>query len=93
MELNNYLVTNTEPLARRENIVEYKNYRVTVLTSKLYRVEFCDEKTFTDKATQKVFFRNHQKVDFRIKKNKHSLSIETGDSVLVLTGMSRKVCK
>ena len=54
----------TRPLALKENMVTGKNYRFTVLTPSLIRMEYSENGVFEDRASQSVFFRDFPKTEF-----------------------------
>ena len=52
--LDQHLIASISPLADPVNIVLWKDYRVTVLQDRLFRIEKSRNKKFRDKATQLV---------------------------------------
>lgn len=56
-----HLRISSRPAANSENIIVYENCRVTVLTERLFRVE---RGSFTDEATQAIWYRDFPKVDY-----------------------------
>ena len=54
--------TKTRPLAIQDNIVQGANYRITLLTEALVRLEYSEGGVFEDRATQFAFFRDFPKV-------------------------------
>ena len=58
MKLANHLIVQTRPYADPHNIVLWKNYRVTVLGERLFRLERSPSGKFRDGATQVVWFRD-----------------------------------
>ena len=78
--LDPHLIAQTSPLADRENIVLYGDYRISILTDRLFRVERDVKRRFCNEATQSVWFRNMPRVDFKIKTEKNNIKIAT-DSV------------
>lgn len=96
--LNKHLKIAVRPVANAGNIVRWRDYRVTVLTGRLFRIE---RGSFNDRATQAVWFRDMQKNDFSVTET-DSLSIDTGavklvlkepfeDSRVIIGGKSRKI--
>ena len=75
-------VWDTVPAALKENTVCGKNYRFSVLTSRLIRLEYDESGLFEDRATQSVFFRNFKKVNFSAEVENDILVIETADLIL-----------
>lgn len=76
-ELKKNLVIKTRPKALEENVIIVKDYRFTVLTSNLIRVEkgqsFCDEATLT------FFYRDTKKVDFTYEIKDSLIIIKTSE--------------
>ena len=77
-------VLNARPQALKENIVLWRDYRVTILTNKLFRVEKSGNGKFEDRATQAVLYRDMPTMVFSKKENEDSLEIRTKDITLVL---------
>ena len=46
------------PIARRESMIQGENYRITVLTESLLRLEYSRDGIFEDRATQTVINRD-----------------------------------
>ena len=68
----------TNGKALPENIVSGKNYRFTVLTPKLIRMEYDPNGSFEENPTQIVFFRNFPKNTFSVTRKDGVLKIDTG---------------
>ena len=68
------------PIAKSENLVTGKNYRFTVLTNRLIRMEYAENGVFEDRASQRVFHRDFPICDFRSTIKNGALLLET-DSV------------
>ncbi len=66
------------PLADSKNTVLYGDFRFTVLTEHLIRIEYQTEKRFNDFATQIVFNRDFPKVEFESKITDKECLIDTG---------------
>lgn len=60
-----------------KNTVVYGRVRVSVLTERLYRVEYSKNGVFTDCATQKVWNRNFDAPVFKFKKQDGYLIVGT----------------
>jgi len=84
--LDKHLIAKTEPMALKENIVLYEDFRITVLTDRLFRIEQSKTKEFCDFATSAVWFRNLPKVDFKVEQGKNFLCVSTGKVELYLLG-------
>ncbi len=82
--LNNYLVLKMIPVAENDNVVYWKQYRITVLDARLFRLEKSEKGIFRDAATQAVWFRNMPKQEFCIAKNEGNIVIDTGLCKLVV---------
>ncbi len=70
------------PKALAENIVSGKNYRFTVLTDRLLRLEFDECGVFEDRASQSVFYRDFPKCDFTANVSEGVLTLETAELIL-----------
>lgn len=82
--LDSHLKAQTSPVALRENVILWREYRVTVLGCRLFRIEKNRSKKFRDCATQSVWFRNMPKQDFSVEPSDERLSIVTPECTLVL---------
>ncbi len=89
--LNQHLIVQTRPLARKENIVTWQNYRVTVLQGRLFRLEYSANKRFRDSATQSVLFRDHVPQNYTVTEQKNTCVVDTGVCQLVLAP-TREAC-
>lgn len=70
--------TPINPLITQENmIVRGKNYRISVLSERLLRLEYHPEGIFYDNETQLVQFRNFPKPDFEVTQDNRFLVIKT----------------
>ncbi len=90
--LDKHLIVKTNPIANPENVVLWKDYRITVLKDRLFRIEQNKDKKFRDGATQSVWFRNTEKVDFCLKESADKLEIATNSCTLILYP-ERKDCR
>jgi alpha-glucosidase (family GH31 glycosyl hydrolase) len=70
-------ILKTHPQCDPGNVVQGKNYRFTVLTPRLIRMEYCHENCFEDHATQAILNRDFPKADFRVIEKEKSLEIIT----------------
>ena len=68
--------------ALEENMVTGRNYRFTLLTSRLLRLEFDEDGVFENRATQSFFYRDFPPVEFSLETNSDFLRIETEDLIL-----------
>ena len=58
-----------EPVGREENTVQGKNYRFTLLTPCLIRMEYREDGKFEDRPTQSVWNRRFDAVPHRLVKD------------------------
>ncbi len=77
MTLPDHLVLPTTPLAASESQVRGPDYRITVLSSALFRLEFSGQGEFEDRATQTVINRDFEPVEFTVHRTKHGIEIVT----------------
>jgi hypothetical protein len=78
------LIAKTNPRACLENIILFKNYRITVLTDRLFRIEHSENGNFCDLATQAVWFRNTVKVEHTKTIRGNIIMVKTEKVTLVL---------
>lgn len=74
-----HLRISPRPIANRSNIITFNDYRVTVLTDRLFRVEHNE---FTDEATQAIWYRDFPAVDYSWKANGKMLVVQTATLTL-----------
>lgn len=82
--LDQHLIAALSPLADPVNIVLWKDYRVTVLQDRLFRIEKSENGKFRDKATQTVWFRNMPPQEFTVTETQERLVIGTPYCSLLL---------
>ena len=80
-ELMPHLRIASHPKALRENMILDGAYRITVLTSRLFRVE---RGGFTDEATQAVWYRDFPAVDYTYHADENTLRVQTDALTLIL---------
>ena len=68
--LDKHLIAKTAPEANEKNVILWKNYRVTVLGERLFRLERSERKKFRDSATLSVWFRNMPPQSLRQRKTR-----------------------
>ena len=73
----------SHPVAPKESVVTWKNYRFTVLTSALIRVEYDPEGVFEDAATQTILNRDFDTPEFNVKDTDETLEILTDNAHLI----------
>ncbi len=84
MMLDNHLIAQTKPISNTANIVLWKNFRVTILADRLFRIEEDEKQIFCDEATEAVWFRNMPPVPFTKEEKNGILLIKTEQATLVL---------
>lgn len=82
--LDKHLIASTDPVAKEESIVFWKQYRITILFDELFRIEKSENHVFNDQATQIVWFRNKKTPKYEILKQEECLKIKTRKVTLVL---------
>lgn len=82
--LKSQLIAKTTPKADRNNVVHWMDYRVTVLTDRLFRIEKSPQMKFRDEATQAIWHRNTERQQFEISGDQTHAVIETPVCRLVL---------
>ena len=80
--LPKHLIAKTDPIANPDNIVFWKDYRITILKERLFRVEKDDKKLFNDYATQSVWFRRTPKISFQVQNGTDFIEITTQHCML-----------
>lgn len=92
--LNRHLIPETRPVALAENMVFFKNYRITVLQESLFRIEQNDNLTFCDEATQSIWFRDFPQTMYRIETIEDKLCILTEKATVVVDDdLKKSYCK
>ena len=86
------LIVKTAPMACAENMVFWKNCRVTVLGARLFRLEWNENGEFLDCATQAVWFRNMPKQGFFVEYGEENAVISTPACKLILAKDRGQVC-
>ncbi len=84
MRLFDHLVVETRPKAHPKNIVFWRDYRITVLGERLFRLEQSPSAKFRDDATQVVWFRDMVPTDFVIFQDETSFTVQTAACKLIL---------
>lgn len=82
--LNKHLIATTYPKADEKNIVLWKDYRITVLSDRLFRLEKSKKLIFRDDATLTVWFRNVPPQKYSVQKLDSRLVIQTQRVKLVI---------
>ena len=90
--LNAHLIAKTSPIAAKENVIYWKNYRLTVLLDGLFRLEQSENQKFRDGATQSVWFRDFASQPFDVDVTDDTLVVKTARAKLILRP-NRKDCR
>ena len=67
----------TDGISKPESVIRGKQYRITVLTPSLLRLEYSEDGVFEDRATQSVVNRNFPEVPFHTNTEGNRLTVET----------------
>ena len=65
------------PQAQEENQVKGQNYRITMLTEGLVRLEYSQDGVFEDRGTQTVLYRDFPKTEYRVVPTEDGIEIHT----------------
>ncbi len=84
MRLFDHLVAETRPKANEKNILFWRDYRVTVLGERLFRLEHSPSKKFRDDATQVVWFRDMVPTNFVTHEDETTFTVRTSACKLIL---------
>ncbi len=87
--IHSHLTVETRPQACKENMIYWENFRVTVLTPCLFRVEKSEERKFCDLATQRVWYRDMTAVPFTVREG-DTLTVKTERAELHLNKELKK---
>ena len=77
MERKNRFQWPVRPLAAKDNMVQGENFRFTVLTSRLIRMEYSPVGAFEDRASQVAFYRDFPACPFTVTETEELLKLET----------------
>ncbi|MBD3317323.1 MAG: alpha-xylosidase, partial [Chitinivibrionales bacterium] len=84
-----HLQITTEPIADPKAVVQYGYVRVTVLTSRLFRIEYEPTGDFDDRASQTFWFRKQPVPPYTHSGNRRSFTIETEHLTLTCTNTTK----
>ncbi|MDD7245570.1 MAG: glycoside hydrolase family 31 protein [Eubacteriales bacterium] len=90
VRLNDRLIAVTKPLAPEKSIVKGRDFRITVLTDRLFRIEKSRDGRFIDCATQTVWFRNLETPPYKAENTEGTVKISTAAVTLVYDKQSGK---
>jgi len=82
--LDRHLIATCYPRADIANMVFFEDYRVTVLSERLFRIECDKNHVYTDEATQSIWFRNMPKQKYSVQREDGCVRIRTKSVTLVL---------
>ncbi|TLQ39871.1 DUF4968 domain-containing protein [Ruoffia tabacinasalis] len=71
-----------DPVAYEDSIVQGENYRFTILTSKLVRIEYSENNIFEDAQTKMVLNRKFKTPEFDVFESENHLKIVTKDLII-----------
>lgn len=74
---DHFKVDYVETKANEDSIIKGNNYRFTILTERLIRIEYSENGNFVDESTTLVVNRNFKKPEFTVKEDKNYLEIMT----------------
>ena len=75
--LKKHLLVKTSPKSKKENVVIFKDYRITVLFDRLFRIEKNQTGDFCDTATQSIWYRNMNATKHSVKETDEFIEIAT----------------
>ncbi|MCL2621804.1 MAG: alpha-xylosidase, partial [Firmicutes bacterium] len=87
--LEKHLIPKTNPVANAKQVYCEDGLRITVLTPRLIRVE--TGSTFCDQATQVVWFRDLEPVDYGVEKSRLGVKITTSSAVFFYSFLKESV--
>ena len=90
--LKKHFTAKTRGNACEENIVFWKDYRVSVLAPRLFRLEKSSTGVFRDEATQAIWYRDSLAQKFTVKQRGETCVIDTGECALILHEDRGQVC-
>ena len=91
VKLNDELIAEFNPKANKEQIILGDNYRISVLTAELIRVEVSEAGAYTDQATQSVWNRDYDKTSYQVKDEGTTLIIETAKVAYYFNKSKKKI--
>lgn len=91
VKLDERLIAVTHPEALKSSVILGKNFRITVLTDRLFRVETSVTGKFIDDATQSVWFRNLETPKYKAENTENTVKITTDAVTLVFDKKKRKI--
>lgn len=80
--VDKHLIAKTDPVAKQANTILWHDFRLTLLSERLFRVEHSKPLIFRDSATQSVWFRNHPAVSHTKFEHPDCLEVKTDKCTL-----------
>lgn len=77
--LDKHFKIKTAAKTKKENLIFYKNYRISLLKDRLIRVEKSSNQQFLDYPTKAILFRDFKEVKYLLKEENHGLSLKVAD--------------
>ena len=74
--MKSHLKIETHPAACAGNIIQGDRYRITVLTTRLIRLEYSEDGVFNDAATQTVLNRDFPETVYQLKETEEELDLD-----------------
>ena len=78
-----HLIPSFDPIAHPDAVIQVQNLRVTVLTSRLFRIEYSPTNTFEDRPSQAFWHRRQPAPEFGVVQDETQLQITTYQLQLV----------
>ena len=75
--MNEFATNYIKAKARPENIIQGENYRFTILSERLIRLEYSENGMFIDMPSQLAIYRDNEKVNYEVQDNEKYLLIRT----------------
>ena len=73
----------TRPMALADNQIKGEQYRITVLTDALVRLEYSEDGVFEDRPTQMVYDRDFPKADYHVVRTADGIEVHTKNLHLI----------
>ena len=89
--LNDHLIAKTAGTPNPKQVFQTENTRITVLAPELIRVEFGSEGTFTDKATQAIWYRDLGECNYGVEIQKKHFVVRTEKATFYVNPKRKKV--
>lgn len=90
--LNKSLIAKTKPKADDRNVIFWENYRITVLSDRLFRLEKSPHRKFRDCVTLSIWYRNMPPQEFSVTYDERWCEIRSSLITFILK-TRRKDCR